>query len=209
MPTSIPEPLFAGLPARRAVLMQAALDLFHAHGCDGTSVPAVARRAGMSVGSVYLHFKSKDELVGALIAHLRGFFARRVVAAVRPGDGVRAQFESLWAVMSEHMLHYGKAAAFCDVHHHPAYLPPAAVDAWTRAGKALDGHLRRGRRERVYRDQPEAAMRALVMGPLMMHAKMVTPAERRQSAATLRTMRESVWDNLARPPHAAAKGVSR
>lgn len=209
MPTTTPEPLFAGLPPRRAALLEAALDLFHEHGCDGTSVPAVARRAGMAVGSVYLHFKGKDELIGALIAHLRGFFARRVVAAVRREDSVRQQFEALWAVMSDNMLGYGKAAAFCDVHHHPAYLPPAAIDAWTRAGKVLDGHLRRGRREGVYRDQPEAAMRALVMGPLVMHAKLVTPSERRKAAATLGIMRESVWASLARPAGAGRTGAAR
>lgn len=209
MPVTPHEPLFAGLPARRAALMQAALDLFHAHGCDGTSVPAVARRAGMAVGSVYLHFKGKDELIGALMSHLRGFFARRVAAAVRRGDSVRQQFEALWAVMSENMLAYGEAAAFCDVHHHPAYLQAASADAWTPAARALDGHLRRGRREGIYRDLPEAALSALVMGPLMMHAKLAPPSERRQAAATLGRMREAVWASLARTAPARRPGASR
>lgn len=209
MPTTIPEPLFAGLPARRAALMQAALDLFHEHGCDGTSVPAVARRAGMAVGSVYLHFKGKDELIAALMSHLRGFFAQRVVAAVRRGDSVRQQFDALWAVMSDNVASYIRAAAFCDVHHHPAYLQAASADAWTPAGRALDGHLRRGRREGVYRDLPDAGLRALVLGPLAIHAKLVKPSEQRQSAATLARMREAVWASLVRPSPARRPGASR
>ncbi len=41
-------------------------------GVAGLSVPAVAREAGVSVPTVYRHFKSKATLVAALSAHLVG-----------------------------------------------------------------------------------------------------------------------------------------
>lgn len=56
------------LPAaqRREMLLDAASELFVAHGVVGTSIDDVAARAGVSKGAVYHHFSSKDDLVGAV-----------------------------------------------------------------------------------------------------------------------------------------------
>ncbi|MEW5810530.1 MAG: helix-turn-helix domain-containing protein [Actinomycetota bacterium] len=61
-------PVQRRLPAaqRRAMLLDAAAELFVAHGVTGTSIDDVATRAGVSKGAVYHHFASKDDLVGAV-----------------------------------------------------------------------------------------------------------------------------------------------
>jgi AcrR family transcriptional regulator len=61
-------PVQRKLPAvqRREMLLDAASELFVAHGVTGTSIDDVAARAGVSKGAVYHHFGSKDDLVGAV-----------------------------------------------------------------------------------------------------------------------------------------------
>jgi AcrR family transcriptional regulator len=49
-------------PTREAIVT-AALELFREHGFEGTTMRAVADRAGVSVGNAYYYFSSKDELV--------------------------------------------------------------------------------------------------------------------------------------------------
>ena len=53
---------------RREAIMDAALELFGASGLDGTSVEAIARDAGIGKGTIYLYFKSKDEILDAIFA---------------------------------------------------------------------------------------------------------------------------------------------
>ncbi len=53
--------------ARPDELLDAALDEFIANGFDSARVEDIARRAGLSKGAVYLYFKSKEELLRALI----------------------------------------------------------------------------------------------------------------------------------------------
>ena len=53
--------------ARPGELLVAALDLFVAHGYAGTRVEAVARRAGVSKGTLFLYFPSKEELFKAVV----------------------------------------------------------------------------------------------------------------------------------------------
>jgi AcrR family transcriptional regulator len=47
----------------RDAIVSAALELFRERGFEGTTMRAVADRAGVSVGNAYYYFSSKDELV--------------------------------------------------------------------------------------------------------------------------------------------------
>jgi TetR/AcrR family transcriptional regulator len=53
--------------ARPGELLGAALDLFVEHGYAGTRVEAVASRAGVSKGTLFLYFPSKEDLFKAVV----------------------------------------------------------------------------------------------------------------------------------------------
>jgi len=56
--------------ATRAAIFQAALDLFRLHGYEATTMRAIAERAGVSLGSSYHYFPSKEHLILELYHHL-------------------------------------------------------------------------------------------------------------------------------------------
>lgn len=53
----------------RAVILQAALDLFQERGYEATTMRAIAERAGVSLGSSYHYFPSKEHLVLEFYRH--------------------------------------------------------------------------------------------------------------------------------------------
>ncbi len=58
-------------PARegkRDAIMDAAIAIFGKTGLDGASVEEIARTAGVAKGTVYLYFKSKDDIFEAVLA---------------------------------------------------------------------------------------------------------------------------------------------
>lgn len=57
-------------PKRRQIL-QGALEVFGANGFDGASMDQIARTAGVSKGTLYVYFPSKEELFKALILEVR------------------------------------------------------------------------------------------------------------------------------------------
>ncbi|TDD54153.1 TetR/AcrR family transcriptional regulator [Kribbella antibiotica] len=52
----------------RAAVMQAAAEVFAENGFSGASVMKIADRAGVTLGGVYFHFRSKEELARAIVA---------------------------------------------------------------------------------------------------------------------------------------------
>ena len=68
-----------GGDSRRQELLEAAARRFATKGYDGTSIRDIAKGVGMLPGSIYYHFKSKEELLVAV--HERGVL--QVMEAVR------------------------------------------------------------------------------------------------------------------------------
>lgn len=65
------------LPAaeRRALLLEAALDVMGERGYHGTSLDEIAKAAGVSKALIYEHFDSKRDMYGALLTmHLQPLF---------------------------------------------------------------------------------------------------------------------------------------
>ncbi|HWT95412.1 MAG TPA: helix-turn-helix domain-containing protein [Solirubrobacteraceae bacterium] len=58
---------YAGTPARRAAIVQAARESFVEHGYDEASLRDIARRAGLSHPGLLHHFKDKAELLDAVL----------------------------------------------------------------------------------------------------------------------------------------------
>lgn len=66
MATTAPKIEARGGESRREALLDAAAAMFAAKGYDGTSIRDIAGAVGMLPGSLYYHFKSKDDLLIAV-----------------------------------------------------------------------------------------------------------------------------------------------
>jgi AcrR family transcriptional regulator len=54
--------------ARRTRITRAAVTVFAERGVEKASIEQVAREADLSVGAIYLYFRSKEDLLGAIFA---------------------------------------------------------------------------------------------------------------------------------------------
>jgi TetR/AcrR family transcriptional regulator, transcriptional repressor for nem operon len=90
-----------GIKPTRQHIVEAADDLFYRHGFEHTSFAHIAEAVGISRGNFYHHFKSKDEILEAVIearvASTHAMIDRYEVSGDRPSDRVRRFIEILRA----------------------------------------------------------------------------------------------------------------
>lgn len=77
--------------ARRQLLLEAAVSLFASGGYHATTVPAIVRKASSSIGSFYAHFRSKEEILLAILEDLDRRVAERVAASGGEGQAPLVQ----------------------------------------------------------------------------------------------------------------------
>ena len=112
--------------ARRLAILEAAIAVFAQHGFDAATTDDIARAAGLSKGGLYWHFKSKDEILAAILMRIfdqeldvlqqliagAGAVAPRLREMVAHGVAAVQQLEALLPVMLEF---YALAARRSDV----------------------------------------------------------------------------------------------
>lgn len=80
--------------ARRAEILEAALEVFSARGYHPSSIDEIAQAAGVSKALIYEHFESKHQLHVSLIELHAGELFERVAAAAAPGPDAAERLEA-------------------------------------------------------------------------------------------------------------------
>jgi AcrR family transcriptional regulator len=85
---------------RREQIIQAALSLIGTHGLRRLSVASLARRIGLVPSALYRHFKGKDEVIEAVLQHIRDSLQENVrIARAETSDSL----EQLRRLLMRHL----------------------------------------------------------------------------------------------------------
>ncbi len=96
-------------PGKRERLVESARGLFHEQGVHRTTLAEVAERAEVPLGNVYYYFKSRDELIGAVLDGYQEQAAILIQGFERhrsPQARLKALARS-WAEMNETVARHG------------------------------------------------------------------------------------------------------
>jgi AcrR family transcriptional regulator len=85
--------------ARPGEILDAALACFAEHGFAATRLDAVAKRAGVTKGTLYLYFPNKEELFKAVVR-------QAIVANIARGEALVAESAEPAAVLLERLIHH-------------------------------------------------------------------------------------------------------
>ena len=97
------------LPGKRERLVESARGLFHEQGVHRTTLAEVAERADVPLGNVYYYFKSRDELIGAVLDCYQAQ-ATTLIQAFERHRSPQARLKALarsWADMNETVARHG------------------------------------------------------------------------------------------------------
>lgn len=90
--------------ARRAAIVQAALDEFTERGYAAARLDDVAKRAGVAKGTIYLHFRDKEALFQHLVATMLGPLVAQVEQLPSEDAPIRAVLERLFALFAKEIF---------------------------------------------------------------------------------------------------------
>jgi AcrR family transcriptional regulator len=111
-----------GMPDKRELILEAALELFADRGFHGVAVPEVADKAGVGAGTIYRYFENKEALVNALYQKYKSQLTALVLKDFPVDKPARQMVHHLWSRLADFALANKKAYAFLELHHHADYL---------------------------------------------------------------------------------------
>ncbi len=187
----------------RARALAAALALFEAQGVAATTVEQVRDRAGVSIGSLYHHFGSRDGLVAALYDDLLGRYRAAIATELGSRDGARALLAGFvqahigWAVANP-----AAARFLAEYRRDPAV---ARGDVRLQQGTAdflrpLLNRLKPAVAAGSIRSLPPELLLSLVIGPVQTWLRLWLDSQTSLKPETAaRRIADLVWASLAIP----------
>ena len=77
-------------------ILNAALKLFITEGFDGTSTAKIAKEAGVSNGTLFHHFKTKEALIGKLYVAIKADYKNYLAEHMTQSDTIKGRIKQLW-----------------------------------------------------------------------------------------------------------------
>lgn len=185
-------------PGRRERLLEVGLRLFAERGFHGTSVPEIAREAGVAQASIYRHFASKEELVNEVYRAAKGMLADSLRSVARVG-GMREEFHQLWWALVAFAREQPLAFAFLELHHHGDYLDQQSRAVEMRVIAPIAEVVERGRVRGVLRQAPAAVLIVTVWGAFVGMFKAARAGYFRLDDDVCRQVEETSWAAIAAP----------
>jgi AcrR family transcriptional regulator len=96
-------------PGKRERLVAAAAELVQRHGIETPTLAQIAEAADVAPGNIYYYFKTREELLAALVERRRGE-VRALLCELDHRRGPRARLKGLadsWAATAEQLVEHG------------------------------------------------------------------------------------------------------
>ena len=100
-------------------ILEAALTEFQQHGYHGTTVRAIAARAGLTMPSLYYHFGSKEGIFAALLEVAMDDLQLHIEAGLAAADDTPTKFDNF---VRSIVLHYVHRRGLAMLHHEYRFL---------------------------------------------------------------------------------------
>jgi AcrR family transcriptional regulator len=147
---------------KRDDILNAALRLFSRRGFYGTTMPELAREAGVGAGTIYRYFDSKETLVNVLYQTWKAKITEEVYADLPADLPWRARFTLLWTRLFDFTHAHPEAFAFVDLHFHSDYLNEQSRSVEQMSATTLFIMVLEGQADQVLVDLPPAVLIAMV-----------------------------------------------
>lgn len=113
-------------------IARATFALVEQTGLDGLTMAAIAREAGLATGTLYVYFKSKEELLATVYEQAKTQTACGLLQGDDPTAPMRSRFRRCWQNWLEHRLKYPAQVVFLDRYYNSPWFSEASRDVSTR-----------------------------------------------------------------------------
>ncbi|HEU4538261.1 MAG TPA: helix-turn-helix domain-containing protein [Polyangiaceae bacterium] len=180
--------------AKARDILAATLKEVEAVGLAGLSMEAVARRAKVATGTLYIYFKNKEALIDALYLATKRELAGLVF---KPSDlPVRAAFQAMCVAFLEYLIEHQAEVIFMGQVFNSPYISDRTRAEAALGVRPLTELLERGQRELLLKDLDVPLMLVFLQGTLRELAAVVAAEPRARRAERCEQIATLCWDAL-------------
>ncbi|MFH7325080.1 TetR/AcrR family transcriptional regulator [Desulfurivibrio sp. C05AmB] len=158
------------LQDKRRRIMAVALGLLAERGFHGAPIAAIAKEAGIGVGTIYRYFKDKDSLIHAIFRELHDRYQQQLLAEFDPDRPLPKRFSQIFSFLLRMFITAPAEFRFMELYYYSPYATASAARLPAEEGLILQT-LQEAREQGLCKNVPMQALEAMAWGPVVALAK--------------------------------------
>jgi AcrR family transcriptional regulator len=165
-------------------------------GLSGLTMAAIARQAGIATGTLYVYYRSKEELLNALYEHVKGPLAALIDAGADPAIPFRTRFHQNWMRLLRHRQAHYPEAVFMEQYYNSPWFSEASRQFSARFASSCLGFFDDARAQLIVKDVHTMLLAANFFGSVRETAELLRKGDLPDTAEALAQAFSICWDGL-------------
>lgn len=192
---------FMARPSRKTEIRERvlaeALQLISQGGFQQSPMSQLAKQAGVSVGTIYLYFANKDDLILALFETIRVKMQNKIFSDYSEQEPIKTRFEKLFSNLSTYYVMEKNDFIFIDQFGFSQYNKSSLDSFSARVVQAFLNFYRDGIAQKELKPFTLDVVMSLVHGPIVSLMRKHHSGFTQVSPALLRELAQGVWEAIA------------
>jgi AcrR family transcriptional regulator len=143
------------------LIYKSSLELIRTDGIAGLTMSKLARRAGLATGTLYIYFKSKEELLNTLYLKLNAESAERFMMGYDPEVSLQSSLKKVWLNYLKHRIEHYDESIFLEQYYRSPFISKDHLEKAESMKTPVHSLIRRGKEEGFIRESYEYACLAV------------------------------------------------
>ena len=162
-------------PGKRDYIVQSSLELIAEHGFHGAPMSMIAERAGVGVGTIYLYFETKGELINELHQELEAKMYPFLLDGYADNAPIRERFFKIYTSLLRYFIQFPLDFRYLEQFYNSpygvAFRRVKLLGNKSGRSDVFDELFEEGTKRQVCKNLPPVILLALAFGPLLAVAR--------------------------------------
>lgn len=182
---------------KRQAIRDAVIAVVIEGGLANVSVSKIAKRAGVSPGTIYLYFANKEELIQQTYLDIKTDWFETMFAAADSGEDSAAKIRNMWFALFDFVVDRPNDFLFSETVGAAHLIDASNEVSIAKKIKKLESVMTKAIKDGTLAKAPTASIQAVLMAPAVQLAKSAARDKKKVKPALLRDTFDIVWKGLA------------
>lgn len=177
-------------------IANATFTLVEQTGLSGLTMAAIAREAKLATGTLYVYFKSKEELLVALYEQAKTQTAASLMQGDDPSAPFRSRFQRMWTNWLAHQLAHSAQVVFIEQYYNSPWFSETSRNLSARLIKGWVDLIETAKAQQILKDVPTPLLINSFGGSVRETANMLRSGSLAHTDAHLAMAFGLCWDGI-------------
>lgn len=177
-------------------IARATFTLVEQTGLSGLTMAAIAREAGLATGTLYVYFKSKEELLTALYEQAKTETTASLMKGDDPTAPFRSRFQRMWLNWLDHRLTHYAQMVFVEQYYNSPWFSDASRELSARLIKDWLDLIETAKAQQILKNVPTPMLVNSFGGSVRETANLLRSGSLKRTDAHLQMAFGLCWDGI-------------